>query len=282
MTGQGAYLAVCHSFATMATGGFSPLASSVETLNSPWSEWIITFFMLLAGMNFSLHLSSLQHRRIQFFKDDEFKFYIFTAFSISLVIAVILWSQNGYGFESGIRTSLFQTFSIITTTGFSSKDFTLWVMGAKMMLILLFFVGGCSGSTGGGIKVVRLLLMLRLALGEMKRLVHPKGVIPTRLSGSVVPVKVINSIAGFIALYLVIYFFSTALLSLAGHDFLTSFTAVGATLGNIGPGLGAVGPAANYNFFSTPIKWLEIFLMIVGRLELYSVIILFTPAYWRK
>ncbi|MBN2718408.1 MAG: hypothetical protein JXX14_21365, partial [Deltaproteobacteria bacterium] len=201
-TGQGPFLAICHSFATMATGGFSPLASSIETLHSPASEWIISVFMFLAGANFSLHFNALRRNRLVHLRDSEFRFYFVVFAVIAGVLALVLMVKNNSGVHDSVRVSVFQTLSILTTTGFSSTDFGLWGVAASMLLFTTFFIGGCAGSTGGGIKCVRVFLMGRLAITELKRLVHPHGVIQSRLGGGVVPVAVVNSVAGFIALYL--------------------------------------------------------------------------------
>ena len=281
-TGQGPFLSICHAFATMATGGFSPLSSSIETLHSPASEWIISLFMLLAGANFALHFNSIRRRRLVHLRDSEFRFYFAVFGAIAAVLAFVLWRNHGGSLHTAARASVFQTLSLLTTTGFSSTDFVLWGVGAKMLLLTTFFIGGCAGSTGGGIKCVRVFLMGRLAITELKRLVHPHGVIQSRLGSGVVPVSVVNSVAGFIALYLGVYLISVIVFALWDYDLITSITVVGATLGNIGPGLGEVGPAANYNFFEFGLKWHQIFLMLIGRLEIYSVLIVLTPEFWRK
>lgn len=281
-TGQGPFLAICHAFATMATGGFSPLASSIETLQSPATEWIVTVFMLLAGANFGLHFNSIRRRTVVHMRDNEFRFYLVVILVVTIGLALWLFIANGQGAHDAMRTGAFQTISIMTTTGFSSTDFALWGVGAQMLLLFTFFVGGCAGSTAGGIKCIRVFLMAKLAITELKRLVHPHGVIQTKLAKKVVPVAVVNSVAGFIALYLGVYLLSVVVFALFGYDLITSFTVVGATLGNIGPGLGDVGPAANYNFFENGLKWHQIFLMIIGRLEIYSVLIVLTPEFWKK
>ncbi len=282
LTGQGLYLSVCHAFATMGTGGFSPLAASVETLDSPAGEWIITVFMALAGMNFALHAAALRKGRPVHLKDQETWFYVGVGVVISLAVGAYLYAHHGYSVNDGIRTGFFNAFSVLTTTGFASTDFALWGIGAQLLLLVLFFVGGCSGSTGGGIKAVRILMMLKVALTELKRLVHPHAVIQTKMSGTPVPVRVINSVAGFIALYLVLFLLAAVILGLCGYDLTVSVTAVGSAIGNIGPGFGAVGPMGNFNFFPDSLKWLQVFLMLAGRLELYSVFIVMTPEFWRR
>jgi trk system potassium uptake protein TrkH len=282
IAGQGPYLAVCHAFATMATGGFSPLAISIEGLRSPAAEWIVSLFMLLAGSNFALHLTALTRRRPVHFFDPEFRLYLGVAAVFSAVVALTLWLSGGLGIQDGLRAGVFQTLSILTTTGFSTADFALWSVTAQAMLVLLVLVGGSSGSTGGGIKCVRLLLLIRVATREIRRLLHPHAVIQTKLGGRVVGDEVLHSVAGFAMLYLLILFLSTAVFSAFGHDLVTSLSAAGATLGNIGPGLAKVGPMGNYNFFADPLKLMSVFTMIAGRLEIYSVLIVLTPALWRR
>ena len=195
---------------------------------------------------------------------------------------MVLFFTESFGGHDTVRGGLFQTLSILTTTGFSTSDFAVWGVGAQVILFALFFIGGSSGSTGGGIKVVRIVLMVKAALRELKRLAHPHGIIQTKISKRTVEDSVAHSIAGFVMLYLAILLVSTVVFGLAGHDLVTSLTAAGATLGNIGPGFGPIGPAGNYAFFAMPLKWLCIFNMLVGRLEIYSVIILLTPSYWEK
>jgi trk system potassium uptake protein TrkH len=281
-TGQGPFLAICHSFATMATGGFSPLASSIEGLQNPLAEWIIALFMFLAGINFSLHFASLRRRRPIHWRDEEFRFYatIFVVFAV--LIAVYVGIGEGLGIHDSARAGVFQSLTVLTTTGFSTHDFAAWGVGAKALLFVLFFVGGCSGSTGGGIKCMRVFLMLKTAVREIRRLTHPHGVIQTKLNGRVVPDDVVLAVAGFVILYLAIFFLSVLVFGLAGHDLTTALTAVGANIGNIGPGLGPVGPSGNYNFFADPLKWLCVFDMLVGRLEIYTVLIVLTPEFWRR
>ncbi|MCP4605235.1 MAG: TrkH family potassium uptake protein [Proteobacteria bacterium] len=281
-TDQGPYLAVCHSFATMATGGFSPLAASIEGIRSPTAEWIVLIFMLLAGTNFSLHFLSLRRKRLIYWKDHEFRFYMAVILMATFGLTLILYISHDFGLHDSFRHGLFQSLTIMTTTGFSSSDFAVWGVSAQLILFSLFFIGGCAGSTGGGIKSVRVFLMLKVAFRELRRLIHPHGVIQTKLSGKVVQDNVIHSVAGFAILYLGIFFISVIIFGLFGHDIVTSLTAVGANIGNIGPGLGQIGPSGNYNFFAAPLKWLCIFDMIAGRLEIYSVIIILTPEFWRR
>ncbi|MCK9522912.1 MAG: TrkH family potassium uptake protein [Proteobacteria bacterium] len=276
------YLAVSHALTTMATGGFSPLAHSMAALHSPVIEWITIAFMFLGGARFSLHYKLWHQRTLAHWRDSEFRFYTGIILIMGVLLAAVLFARQGFSVHDSVRGGLFQVVSILTTTGYASSDFAAWAPGAQLLLFVLFFIGGCAGSTSGGIKVVRIYLMLRLAGRELRRLLHPHAVIQTRLSGSVVPTDVTSAVAGFVLLYLAIYFVSVLLFALADCDFTTSITAVGATLGNVGPGLGKVGPLANYHGFAAGLKWHMILLMIAGRLELYSLVILLLPEYWKK
>lgn len=280
--GQSFFVATCHAFATMATGGFSPLAASIQTLHSPLSEWIITIFMFLAGANFSLHFVSFRRRRPLHWQDDEFRLYTIMGVAVGLLVAVFLVAAQHRGLHDAVRTGLFQSMSILTTTGFATDDFALWTVGAQMALFLVYLMGGCSGSTGGGIKCVRHFLLFKAGLRELRHLTHPHAVIQTKLSGKVVKDDVIHSVAGFFMLYLAIWFLSAMVCAAFGYDMVTSLMASIACLGNIGPGLGPVGPMGNYDLFPTTIKWLLSFDMLAGRLELYSVLILLTPDFWRR
>ncbi|MCU0662689.1 MAG: TrkH family potassium uptake protein [Myxococcota bacterium] len=281
VAGQNLFVATCHAFATMATGGFSPLAASIATLKSPSSEWIIIIFMFLAGANFSLHFLSFRRRQMLHWSDDEFRLYTFIGVGAGLIISVFLILVHGQGVHDAVRAGLFQSMSIITTTGFATEDFVLWAVGAQMVLLVVALVGGCSGSTGGGIKCVRHFLLLKAGMREMRRLTHPHAIIQTKLSGKVVKDDVIHSVAGFVMLYLTLWLFSTVIVTAHGFDIVTSLSAVIACLGNIGPGLGPVGPMGSYELFPEAIKWLLSFNMLAGRLELYSVFILLTPEFWR-
>ncbi|MCB9641118.1 MAG: TrkH family potassium uptake protein [Myxococcales bacterium] len=284
--GMSLFDAVCHSFATVATGGFSTRNISVEAYRSVYIEVVITVFMALAGMNFALHFFALRGELKKVWKNEEFRFY---AFVIALWSVMIAWSLQAKGayksFWEGLRYSSFQVVSLLTSTGFSSCDFDVWRKHssfAVFWVVLLMFIGGCAGSTGGGIKCVRIWLLMKAAYRELVRLIHPRMVKPVKIDGRAVPEEVLSSVAGFFALFLFVMGVSTLALTWYGMNLLSAFTAVAACIGNIGPGFDAVGPYQNFGFMPIGAKWILIFCMLLGRLELYTVLILFVPQFWRK
>jgi trk system potassium uptake protein len=279
--------AVTHAFATMATGGFSPFNASVGGYDSAYVEWVITFFMFLAGANFALHFSFITGHFLAHLKDAEFKVYAGTI--IVAVTLTMFWNSGIYeGFWDALRYNSFQVVSIMTTTGFGTFDFEVWPAASQMLLVLLMFIGGSAGSTGGGIKVVRLYLMMKFGKNELYKFVYPRRMRFVRYGKTVIEENTLRSITGFIMIYLFIFVVAVMIVSTmidSGNtmeNIITAFTGVAATLNNIGPGLGLVGPTENYYQLATPVKWIFSFLMMVGRLEVYSVIILLVPAGWRK
>lgn len=273
--------AVCHAFATLATGGFSTHSSSVGFFNSAYVESVVIFFMFMAGVNFSLHYQGLRGRLSSYWQNEEFRFYVFlTAFSIFIIVcANLIYSTYG-SFGETLRTAFFQVTSIITTTGFGTADFDQWPPVCKILLVSLMFVGGCAGSTGGGIKHVRLLLFFKYARLQLRNLVHPQAVGTIKLGKVKVPREVLISILGFFALYVAFFFLATLMVTALGVDIVTGSTAVVATLNNIGPGLNLVGPAQNFASLPPLAKVVLTFCMLAGRLELYTVAVLLTPDYW--
>jgi len=280
--GMDLFDALTHTFGTLATGGFSTKNSGVGHFNSAYLEGVITVFMLLAGINFTLHYRMLTGRLKPVVRDTELKAYllIFIVATVSLA-----YSLHGFSFESvgdSFRYATFQVASIMTTTGFASADYEQWPLMAQIIIFMLMFVGGCSGSTGGGIKVMRLVVMFKQALNEMKLLLHPRGIFTLKMSGRMVRKNIVYAVSGFFFLYAMALLVVTFVVSSAGHDITTSFTAALATVGNIGPAFGKLGPMKNYSFLEDYIKWVLSFAMLVGRLELYTVLVLFTPRFWRK
>jgi len=281
--GMNLFDALTHTFGTMATGGFSPKNSSVGFYDSPYIHWVITIFMVMAGMNFALYFKLLTRRFKDVFIDSELRAYLGIFLIASLAITVSLLKNNVYsGFFEGFRYASFQVASIITTTGFATTDFDLWPAFSKTVLFLMMFVGGCAGSTGGGIKVVRIVTLFKLALRELKRLIYPKGVFHLWLNKTVVRKDIISVITGFVFLYIFSLLGTTILVSAGGYDILTSFSTALATVGNIGPGFNLVGPSMNYSFFQPWIKWVLSLAMMMGRLEIYTVTVLFIPHFWKK
>jgi trk/ktr system potassium uptake protein len=275
--------ATCHAFTTMATGGFSTLDASVGGFNSAIVEWIVVLFMFLAGVNFSLHYLVLSGRWRAYWRDDEFRFYVLVlGVSSLLILAMLLPTSLLEGVNAKVRATIFQVVSICTTTGYGSADYALWPPMTHVILLLLMVAGGCAGSTGGGVKIMRVLLLLKHALVEMKKLVHPRAVYTIWFNGRPVTSALATNVLGFFLLYVMVFIAGVMALTLAGRDIITAVGATAATLGNIGPGLGDVGPTCNFAFLSIPEKWLLSFLMLIGRLEIYTVLVLLMPAAWRR
>ena len=273
--------AFCHTFTTMATGGFSTKNISIGYFQSAYLHYVITFFMLLAGINFSLHYRILKGNIKDVLKDPELKFFISIIGIFTFIICLNIYKQFN-GILTSFRYSIFQVCSIITTTGYTTTDFDKWPTLSKIILLICMFIGGSAGSTGGGIKCVRILLLLKHSYQELLRIIHPHVVHQTKLGKKIVPLDVINGVIGFFVLYIVLFIIFSILLATLGMDFMSSISAVAATLSNVGPGLGIVGPAQNYEFIPCLGKWLLIFCMILGRLEIYTILVLFTPEFWRK
>lgn len=284
LCGMNLFDALTHTFGTMATGGFSPRNLSIGAFNSPAIEWVIIFFMFLAGTNFVLHYMALKGRVRAFFKDEEFRFYLAGTLLFSALIAALLLIRGGYdSLETAVRHSVFQTVSIMTTTGYGTADFDLWPHAARFILLFLMFMGGCSGSTGGSIKQVRIQLLAKRVTHEVRRLLHPQQVQKIRFNHQVLKSDVISSVAAFFILYMGIFTIGTIIIMIVtGLDLESGVSSVAATLGNIGPGLGSVGPVQNYFHINLVGKWILSFFMMLGRLELFSVIMLFVAGTWRQ
>ena len=283
LAGLDLFEALCHAFATMATGGFSTRNASVGAYGSSLVEWIVIVFMLLAGANFSLHYLALRGDMKAHWRDEEFRFFLRILTGAVLLILLSLLTAAVYAKpEELIRKAAFQVVSICTTTGFATADYLLWPPVAHGMLLLLMAVGGCAGSTGGGIKVMRVLVLLRQAKSELKKLVHPRAVFTLWFNDRTVSPALATNVLGFFLLFMIVYVGGVLALTLGGRDLVTAVGATAATLGNIGPGLGQVGPALNYAFLGGWEKWLLVAFMLVGRLEIYTVLVLFLPGAWRK
>ncbi|MCA9525517.1 MAG: TrkH family potassium uptake protein [Myxococcales bacterium] len=285
MGGMDAFEAVCHTMATMATGGFSTRAASVAGFNSAYFEWIITLFMFLAGMNFTLHFVARSGDWRVYLRDAECRLYtIICVVSIALVTGSLLLADKGFGPFEALRIAAFQVLSIITTTGYASHDFEQWTYAPVALLVMvgLMLIGGMAGSTGGGIKVVRHQLAVKLWVRELFYLSHPRATRPVRLGGRVVPPDVLRAVAGFIAVYIALAALGTFLYAVDGKDLISAFTCSISSLGNIGPGLGDVGPYDNYAVLSGWAKWVSAIQMVLGRLEIYTLLVLVSPSFWRR
>ncbi|MBN2669210.1 MAG: TrkH family potassium uptake protein [Bacteroidales bacterium] len=274
--------ALNHSFTTMATGGYSTKQMSVAYYNSPYIEYIISLFMFLAGMNFTLAFFALKLKWKKIFRNEEFKWYAIGTLLFTLIIVFFLVIQTGLGIEPAFRQSLFQVVSILTTTGYATADYMLWPSFVVVIIFMLMFIGGSAGSTGGGPKVLRIMLLLKNSYFEFKRLIHPKAIIPVRFNKRAVDPKIIANIQAFLVVYIILFVIGTISMSAIGLDLDSSMGAVIACLGNIGPGIADVGPANNFYNIPDVGKWILSFAMLVGRLELFTVLVLFTPHYWKK
>jgi trk system potassium uptake protein len=282
LAGMDPFDAICHTFTTVATGGFSPRGASVESFQSPAIEYIVVFFMMACGVNFTRHYRLFVERRVRDFFDVEVRTYLAILGAITLVIAATLLRSAGAGGEESFRLALFQTVSIGTTTGFSSVDFETWTPFAKLLLLALMFVGGCTGSTAGGMKVARIILLFRVVGRQFRQMVERRGVFAVRFGGKAVSEQTINSLLNLVYIALMINFAACMALTAAGVDVFTAISAVAATMFNIGPGLGDVGPADHYGSLPGLAKWVLSFCMLAGRLEFYTVLVIFTAAFWRK
>ncbi|MGB9699421.1 MAG: TrkH family potassium uptake protein [Thermodesulfobacteriota bacterium] len=280
--GMNLYEALCHTFSTMATGGFSPKNASIEFYRNPFIEYVITFFMFMAGVNFSLHYRTLKGNLRYLWQDEEFCFYISLTLVSTFIITFIIWNNIPETFEKAFRLSIFQVVSILTTTGFCTADFEKWPISSQLLLLFLMFIGGCAGSTGGAIKCIRIYILLKQGFKELRQIIHPHAIIPVKLGGKIVSPDTLSGVWALFFLYIIIFVFASLFLALLGLDFITSISAVAANLGNVGPGLGTVGPTENYAHLPAAAKWILSICMLLGRLEIYTLLVLFAPEFWRK
>jgi len=280
--GMDLFDALCHSFTTMSTGGFSTKSSSISYFQNGYIDTVITIFMFLAGANFSLHFYALRGDLSRFPRSSEFRFYCSVAIiSIIIVTISIMLSQHSSIFDA-FRYSSFQVTSIMTTTGFTTTDYEMWPLVSQMILFCLMLFGGMVGSTGGGMKQVRILLMFKQAYRELYSLIHPHAVTALKLDGKSLPKEILGGIWGFLFLFIFISIFASLCLTSLGVDIITAVSAVISAMSNVGPAFGSVGPTENYAMMPLIGKWILILCMLIGRLEIYTVIVLFIPHFWRK
>jgi trk system potassium uptake protein TrkH len=280
LTGFSLFDALTHTFGTVATGGFSTRNLSVGAFNNPAAEIVIIVFMIIAGGNFALYYGLLKGQWKKLIDDGEFRFYIGFITFTTLFISVNIIRQVP-DFLENIRTSLFQVVSIMTTTGFTTADFDTWPTFSRLTLLILMFVGGCAGSTGGAIKQIRILLLLKHCWRELFKMIHPKAVISLKVGGRNVQDDIVKNILAFTTIYFLIFIFGSLFMSFLGLDLITAITSVAATLGNIGPGLGLVGPLHTYSHIHWSGKIVLSMFMLLGRLELYTIILCFMPEFWK-
>ena len=283
MLGMSYFDAICHTFSVVATGGFSTRDTSIASFSSPAIEYALIFFMLLSAMSFVQHYRFWVERRPgSAWKDIEIRFFLSLIGAGVLLLTILLMASDGRAFASAFRSALFQISSIATGTGFTTENFALWHPFAQLMLLALMFAGGCTGSTAGGLKISRVLLLTRVVGREFKRMVERRAVFAVRLGNTVIPETAIQSLLNLVYIAFFINFISCMLLTAMGVDVFTAIAAVAASMFNVGPGLGSVGPAESYAHLPTLAKWVLAFCMIAGRLEFYTVLVIFTPSFWRK
>ncbi len=285
LSGMTFFDAINHALTTMATGGFSTKNSSIEHFNTPGIQYTIAFFMFMAGTNYTVIYFSLTGKFKRVWKSDEFKTYVILVVVLVALVTTVVYNVSGEAFEKSFRDSLFQVISLITTTGFVSADYTAWTPGLTLLFFLLLFVGACAGSTSGGIKIIRHLVFFKNIFLEFKRLLHPRAVIRIKVDQQLVRGRILTHILVFLLLYLAVFVISSLLMTIIFSDFeqplLTSLGAVATALGNVGPAIGGLGPLNNFEAVPIVGKWFLIFLMLLGRLEIFTILILFTPYFWR-
>lgn len=274
--------AINHAFATLATGGFSTKNGSIASFESAYIDWVIIFFMFLAGINFAMHFRLFKGDTEAFFNNRETRFYTLIIGIGVVVISGSLWLADNYDILEALRYGAFQVLAIVTTTGFGTDDYELWNSLGAFFLFLLFFTGGCAGSTGGGIKMMRWMVLIRNTGREIKQIVHPKAILPVRIGDQTISQNIQRTVLSFFILYIFIFATGALIISLFGYDIMSSIGASIAAIGNIGPGWGDFGPTDNFAGLPYTAKWVLIMLMMVGRLEIFTVLIIFSPAFWRQ
>jgi trk system potassium uptake protein TrkH len=282
LAGMSGFDAICHAFSTIAIGGFSTHDASMGYFNSPAINFVCVTFLLIAGVNFALHYAAVQNRSLKnYFSDPEFKVFIGIQLALTLICFTVLLSSGTYqDADQAFDQALFQSVSVSTTAGFATTSFADWPTLLPMLLIFSSFIGGCAGSTGGGMKVVRVILLYLQGLRELNKLVHPKAIFSIKLGRKVLPDRVVEAVWGFFSAYAAVFVICMLLLLAAGMDDITAFTAVAACINNLGPGLGEV--AENFSSINDMSKWVLIMAMLFGRLEIFTLLVLFTPAFWRS
>jgi len=280
--GMSFYEAINHGLTTMATGGFSPKNASIAFYDSAYLQYVITIFMFLAGTSFSLTYFASKGALDKVWQNEEFRYYLFSVLIIIFITSVGIYAFSDLGIEQSFRDAAFQVVSVISTTGYITADYTAWAPLLTVIFFLLMFVGGSAGSTAGGVKIVRHMVLLKNSILEMKRQVHPSAIIPVRVNGKAVTQDITFNVLAFFIIYVTVFAIGSVVMALIGVDFLTAIGAVATSLGNVGPGLGTVGPVDNFAGIPAAGKWFLSLLMLLGRLELFTVLILLTPYFWNR
>lgn len=279
--GMSLFDALCTSFGTVASGGFSPRNASIAYYDSSYIDWVVISFMAAAGTNFALHYRFITGNLRSYAEDREFHFFVGSLLFASLLVLAGAWNLYDDKLVA-IRHSIFVVTSLHTSTGFGLADYELWSNGAQFVLLVIMIIGGSAGSTSGGLKVVRVYLIFKYIASEFTRVLHPQAVVPARIHGVAVPRDVMTNVLGYFAVYLMIIGFGSFLVTSTGPDWTTSISAVVSSLGGVGPGMAAAGPFDNYSALADFAKWVLIACMLLGRLEVFTLLVLFSPAYWRR
>lgn len=280
--GMNLFDSLCHSFGTVATGGFSTKNASVAFYNSAYIDYVIIFFMFISGTNFTLHYLALHGKIKSYFEDEEFRFYLIFVIAVVFSIGIYLTLASSKGFEEAVRHAAFSVISILSSTGFVTEDYEKWGYFFSTIFLVLLLMGACAGSTSGGIKMVRHYLLLKNSIYELKRLIHPNAILPVRYNKKAVAPDIISKVSAFTLLYFFIFALASIIMAMTGLELSSAMGAVAACLGNIGPGLGSTGPATTFANVSDFGKAFLSFIMLLGRLELFTILIIFSPSFWKK
>lgn len=273
---------ICHAFATTGTGGFSTKQASVAYYNSPYIEYVISIFMFISGINFTLVLLFVNRKFKKFISNAELKFYFGSVVLFTAVIAIVLYYTSPMGMEESFRKSLFQVISLQTSTGFATDDYMQWTPVLWGLLTIIMLMGACAGSTTGGLKCIRMVILTKVSRNEFKHILHPNAILPVRINKQVISPSIVSTVLAFCFIYISIIVIGTLLMMAMGVGAEESMGCVISSIGNMGPGLGETGPAYSWNALPDAAKWLLSFLMLLGRLELFTVLLLFTPDFWKR
>lgn len=280
--GMSGFDSICHALTATGTGGFSTHQESIAYYHSTYIEYVLIIFMFISGINYSLLILFVSGRFKRALKDSELKWYALTVITFSIVITILLWASQDIESEQAFRDSLFQVVSLQTSTGFSTCDYMLWPSALWGILLLVMLVGACAGSTSGGLKCIRVFILFKVLMNEFKHILHPNAVLPVRIDKQVAPPSLLTTVMAFCFIYLIIIFGSSIFLSAIGIDFMEAIGCSVSALGNMGPALGGYGPSSTWSNMPDAGKWLMSFLMLLGRLEIFTVILLFTPNFWKR
>lgn len=280
--GMGMFDSICHAMSTAATGGFSTHQDSVAYFHSPYIEYVLSIFMFVSGINFSLLILLLSGRLRKVAQDEELRWYSIFVIVITIAFTVVLHLSRSMGVEEAFRKSIFQVTSLFTSTGFATDDYMQWPVAVWGTLLLIMIIGACAGSTSGGLKFVRLQILVKNMKNELKHILHPNAILPIRLNNAIAQPSLVNSVMAFSFLYIFTVFTSTLIMAAVGMNFMDAMGVTISSLGNMGAAIGNYGPANSWSGLPDIVKWVVSILMLLGRVEIFTVIILFTPNFWKK